>query len=382
MNDTSQDLLFMKQALRLAKKAHGQTSPNPLVGAVVVQNGQIVGRGYHRKAGSPHAEIIALQKAGTHVRGATLYVTLEPCCHTKKQTPPCVPVLRYSGIERVVVAMQDPNPNVNGKGIRQLRQAGLDVEVGCLEKEAQELNQVYQHWVTTGLPYVILKAAMTLDGKIATANGESKWITGEMARRNVHQIRSEVDAIMVGIGTVIKDDPELSVRKDLSRRRTKEVRQPVRVVLDSRLRISSRSKVLRWPLEQSSMVCTTWKASRSKMQKLKKSHVHVIQLPQQNGKVSLMACFKKLGQMGITSVLVEGGSELNRSVLQAGLVNQIQLYVAPRLLGGQNAISVIGGLSPRRLKQAFAVDDLRIQKIGEDFLCIGNCSQKNRRYLK
>ena len=150
MNATSQDLLFMKQALRLAKKAQGQTSPNPLVGAVVVQNGQVVGRGYHRQAGSPHAEIIALQKAGTHVRGSTLYVTLEPCCHTKKRTPPCVPVLRYSGIERVVVAMEDPNPNVKGKGIRQLRQAGLDVEVGCLEKEAQELNQIYQHWGDNG----------------------------------------------------------------------------------------------------------------------------------------------------------------------------------------------------------------------------------------
>ena len=220
---------------------------------------------------------------------------------------------------------------------------------------------------------------MTLDGKIATVSGESKWITGEVARRHVHELRSGVDAIMVGIGTVIKDNPELSVRQNLSRRRTSKVRQPVRVVLDSRLRISPKARVLRWPVEQSTMVCTTSKASKTKMQQLEKSHVTVLQLPQKKGKVSLITCFRTLGQMGITSVVVEGGSELNAAVLQAGLVNQVQLYVAPRLLGGQNAISVIGGPSPNRLKHAVAVDDLRIQKMGEDFICIGKCSPKSHR---
>ncbi|WP_447968713.1 bifunctional diaminohydroxyphosphoribosylaminopyrimidine deaminase/5-amino-6-(5-phosphoribosylamino)uracil reductase RibD [Nitrospira sp. M1] len=368
----SQDTAYMKQALRLAEKAKGRTSPNPMVGAVVVQHGRVVGRGYHRQAGSPHAEILALKQAGPQARGATIYSTLEPCCHTSKRTPPCVPALRDAGVSRVVVAMKDPNPKVRGKGIRQLRRAGMAVDVGCMKEEAQDLNRVYLHWVRTGCPFVILKAAMTLDGKIATATGESQWITGKVARRHVHELRSHVDGIMVGIGTVIKDNPELSVRKSLAPKRTPDVRQPTRIVLDSRLRIPPKSKVLRWTLEQPTIVCTTSLASRAQKDLLKKAHATVLEFPQNNKHVSLTACFHTLGKLGITSVLVEGGSELNAAVLHAGLVNQVQFYMAPRVLGGQNAKGLIGGQSPTHLTQAFSIDELSVHKLGDDFVWIGH----------
>ncbi|GJL55402.1 MAG: riboflavin biosynthesis protein RibD [Nitrospirales bacterium] len=368
----SQDTVHMKQALRLAEKAKGRTSPNPMVGAMVVQNGRVVGRGYHRQAGSPHAEILALKQAGPQARGATIYSTLEPCCHTSKRTPPCVPALRDAGVRRVVVAMKDPNPKVKGKGIRQLRRGGIAVDVGCMEDEAQKLNRAYCHWVCTGRPFVILKAAMTLDGKIATAGGESQWITGETARRHVHALRSQVDAIMVGIGTVMTDNPELSVRKSLGPKRTPDVRQPTRIVLDSRLRIPPKSNVLRWTREQPTILCTTALAPRDKKNLLKKSHATVLEFPQTNNHVSLTACFHTLGKLGITSVLVEGGSELNAAVLHSGLVNQVQLYMAPRVLGGQNAKGLIGGLSPMHLNQAFSIDDLTVHRLGEDFVWIGH----------
>lgn len=362
----------MKQALRLAVKAKGHTSPNPMVGAVIVQNGQVVGRGYHQQAGKPHAEVRALKQAGSKARGATLYATLEPCCHLSKRTPPCVPALRSFGVKRVVVAMRDPNPKVQGKGIRQLRQAGIDVVVGCMEQEAKELNRVFSHWIRTGLPFVILKAAMTLDGKIATAMGESQWITGAAARRHVHELRSHVDAIMVGIGTIMKDNPELSVRKGLTSKRSGHARQPTRIVLDSRLRIPPTSKVLRWTLEQPTILCTTALASATKKALLKKTHTTVLEFPQKKDHVSLTACFQTLGKLGITSVLVEGGSELNAAILHEGLVNQVQFYMAPKVLGGQNAKGLIGGQSPRHLKHAFSIDNLNVQKIGDDFVWVGH----------
>ena len=367
----------MRQALRLAAKAKGRTSPNPMVGAVVVRKGGMVGQGYHRRAGSPHAEVIALKKAGTQARGATLYVTLEPCCHTSKRTPPCVPDICSVGITRVVVAMADPNPQVRGRGIRQLRQAGIVVDVGCLEHEAKVLNQVYRHWITTGRPFVIVKAGMTLDGKIATARGESKWITGEKARQHVHQLRSQVDAILVGRGTVVKDNPELSVRTGLRVQRNTQARQPVRVVVDSRLRIPITSKILRWPLEQPTIICTTRLAPKEQIARLRALQVHVLVLPQKKGNVSLSACLSKLGELGMTSVLIEGGSELNAAMFQGGWVNQVQLYVAPRLLGGTDALGVIGGSSPQQLSQAFPVTDLTIHKLGEDFVWIGQCRPNN-----
>ena len=213
MTPVPSDHLYMKCALSLAARGKGKTNPNPMVGAVIVNHGRVVGEAYHRQAGKPHAEILALHQAGPRARGGVLYVTLEPCCHHRKRTPPCVPLLIQSGLTRVCVAMIDPNTQVSGQGIQMLKRAGLEVSVGVLEKEAQQLNEIYRHWITTGRPFVILKGAMTLDGKIATKTGRSRWITGEQARRDVHHVRRQVDAVMVGIGTVLADNPDLSAQQ-------------------------------------------------------------------------------------------------------------------------------------------------------------------------
>jgi len=360
----------MKRALSLAAKGKGRTSPNPMVGAVIVKHGHIVGEAYHRQPGEPHAEILALHQAGPRARGGVLYVTLEPCCHTRKRTPPCVPLLIQSGLARVCVAMLDPNPQVNGRGVYSLKQANLSVSVGVLEQEARHLNEVYGYWVTTGRPFVILKGAMTLDGKIATSTRESRWITGERARQDVHRLRSQVDAIMVGVGTVITDDPELSARgKTTTSQRVG--RQPVRVVLDSQLRIPLKAKVLQWVAEQPTILCTTTQASAKKVQLLRERGIQVQVLPGQTGMVSLKACLSRLGKEGLTSLLLEGGSTVNASALQQGLVTQVRLYIAPMLLGGQDAQGLIGGLSPQKLARAWPLADLQIKKLGNDWLATG-----------
>ncbi len=374
MNDVTQDVSYMNLALRLAAKGRGATSPNPMVGAVIVNNGRVVGKGYHRKAGGPHAEIMALHQAGPQARGGTLYVTLEPCCHTQKRTPPCVPVLVHSHLHRIVVAMRDPNPSVRGKGIRQLRKAGLVVAVGCQENVAEQLNESYMYWIKTGRPFVILKAAMTVDGKIATVRGESKWITREKARHHVHQIRRQVDAILVGLGTVLKDDPLLSVRIWEDIKRNARIRQPLRVVVDSHLRIPLSRNILKWPLQQPTIIATTRQASNSKIKRLKGLGVTVLVLPRMKGRVSLAACLSSLGKMGVTSVLLEGGSELNATALHLRVVNKIMLYVAPRLLGGQNAISLVGGRSPSLLTNAIPIKEMNILPLGQDFLLTGSLS--------
>jgi len=283
-----------------------------------------------------------------------------------------VPLLIQSDLARVCVAMPDPNPQVAGLGIQALQQAGLAVSVGLLEAEAQQLNEVYIHWMTTGRPFLILKGAMTLDGKIATRTGQSKWITGEKARQDVHRIRSQVDAVMVGIGTILADNPELSARGSKGENGQRIGRQPVRVVLDSRLRIAPKAKVVRWVHEQPTIVCTTAQASNSNIQILKEQGVQVWVLPQKNGKVSLKAVFSRLGKEGLSSVLLEGGSILNASALHEGLVNQVGLYVAPQLLGGQDAKSLIGGTSPNTLAKSWNLINPQLKKIGQDWLVTAN----------
>ena len=366
----------MKRALSLAARGKGKTNPNPMVGAVVVNQGQIVAEAYHRQAGQPHAEILALHRAGPRARGGILYVTLEPCCHSHKRTPPCVPLLVQSALSRVCVAMRDPNPQVAGRGIQALKQAGIDVSVGMLEAEAQELNEVYSHWITTRRPFLILKGAMTLDGKIATRTGQSKWITGEKARQDVHRIRGQVDAVMVGIGTVLADNPELSARGSKGASGRRMGRQPVRVVLDSRLRIAPKAKVLRWVHEQPTIVCTTAQAPTQNIQILQEQGVQVFVLPQKNGKVSLKAVLAALGKEGLSSVLLEGGSTLNASALHEGLVNQVRLYVAPQLLGGQDAKSLIGGVSPNTLAKAWHLVNPQLKKLGQDWLVTANIARR------
>lgn len=361
----------MKRALSLAAKGRGRTNPNPMVGAVIVNGGHIVGEAWHRRAGEPHAEILALHQAGPRARGGVLYVTLEPCCHTGKRTPPCVPFLIQSGLTRVCVAMIDPHPQVNGRGIRALKQANISVSAGVLEQEARHLNEVYCYWVTTGRPFVILKGAMTLDGKIATSTGESLWITGERARRDVHRLRSQVDAILVGARTVMADDPELSVRGRKTKPTQRRGRQPVRVVLDSQLRIPARSKVFQWTGEQPTILCTTTQAPVRKIQRLEKQGVQVWVFPAQAGMVSLKACLARLGRTGLASVLLEGGSTVNASALTHGLVNRVRLYLAPMLLGGQDAKGLIGGRSPKKLHQAWPLAECRLSKLGKDWLFTG-----------
>ncbi len=372
MTSVSSDRVYMKRALSLAARGKGKTSPNPMVGAVVVQHGRVVGEAYHRQAGQPHAEILALQKAGPRARGGTLYVTLEPCCHSQKRTPPCAPLVIQSGLSRVCVAMTDPNPQVSGQGIKILKRAGLDVSVGVLEEDAQQLNEGYRHWIATGQPFVILKGAMTLDGKIATKTGQSKWITSERARQDVHRLRSHVDAVMVGIGTVKSDDPELSARGLKHSTQRRKGRQPVRVVLDSHLRISSKAHVLTWVHEQPTIIFTTAQASPKKIQTLKDRGIQVWIVPQKHGMVSLKAVLNKLGKAGMSTVLLEGGSTLNATALHEGFVNQVRLYIAPKLLGGQDSKSLIGGVSPKTIDQAWHLENPELKKIGQDWLVVGS----------
>jgi len=366
------DYLYMKRALSLAARGKGKTNPNPMVGAVIVNHGRVVGEAYHQQAGQPHAEVLALHQAGPRARGGVLYVTLEPCCHTNKRTPPCVPFLVQSGIKKVCVAMADPNPQVSSHGVQRLKRAGIEVFVGVLEEEAQQLNEVYRQWITTGRPFVTLKGAMTLDGKIATKTGHSKWITGEPARRDVHRVRSQTDAVIVGIGTVMADNPELSARESKKSSMQRRGRQPVRVVLDSHLRIPSTAKVLTWVHEQPTIVCTTAKASPKKIKTLKARGIQVWVLPQKNGMVSLKATLGKLGKAGMSTVLIEGGSTLNASALQEGLVNKVRLYVAPKLLGGQDTKSLIGGVGPKAIEQGWHLLKPELKRIGQDWLVEGN----------
>ena len=359
------DTTFMAAALRLAVLGRGRTSPNPMVGAVVVANGRVVGRGYHRRAGGPHAEVIALRQAGRRSRGATLYISLEPCSHDRKRTPPCVPLILRSGVRRVVAAMRDPNRSVNGRGLRALKAAGLNVEEGCLSEEAERLNAAYCRWQRTGRPLVILKAGMTLDGKVATGRGESQWITGARARQHAHRLRARVDAIMVGIGTVKKDDPQLTVRLP------GQVRQPLRIVVDSLATISPRTKILSPGLRNGTLVAITDRAPVSRRTRLQNLGVNVLVLKSRQGKVPLESLLNTLGRLGITSVLIEGGSELNAAALEEGLVDRVAFYIAPRLLGGQDAKGVIGGRSPLRLAGATTITDMSVQRIGPDLLIEG-----------
>lgn len=367
MSQSPSDRRYMALALRLAEKGRGFTSPNPMVGAVVVNRGRIVGQGSHRKAGGPHAEVIALSQAGSRAKGGTLYVTLEPCSHLKKRTPPCVPLVVKSGVSRVVIGMVDPNPKVKGRGIARLRRARIDVEVGCREAEAQRLNEAYVHWVRTGRPFTFLKAGMTLDGQIATAAGESRWITGEEARAHAHRLRAGIDAILVGIGTVLRDDPSLTARP-VADDTPIPSRQPLRIVADSRLRIPLRARVLKDHAQSRTLIVTTAAAPLRKVQRLRQQGIDVLTLPKQRGEVNLSALWPRLAQLGITSLLVEGGSEINAAALRAGLVQRILFYTAPLLLGGRDAVGVIGGQSPSRLAQAVPLENLRTQQLGRDIL--------------
>ena len=352
---------FMKRAIALARRGIGRTSPNPAVGCVIVKDGAIVGKGWHRKAGGPHAEVHALCQAGESARNADVYVTLEPCAHYGK-TPPCADALIDAGVKRVFTAMVDPNPKVMGRGLVALRAAGVEVVTGLMEMESRFLNEPFIKHVTTGFPFVILKSAMTLDGKTATATGDSKWITNELSRRYVHRVRSMVDAVMVGVGTVTADDPRLTSR-------IAGGKDPMRVIVDSSLSLPLESQVLH--LKSSSRtVIATLAADGIKAEKVRECGVELLHCRERDGRVDLHDLFARLGKRGVQSVLLEGGSTLAGEALRFGLIDKFLLFYAPRLLGGEGP-GLFAGQGTARMADAPLLRDVRIRRFGGDILLEG-----------
>mgnify|MGYP004515169505 FL=1 len=348
---------FMKRAIELAKQGAGWTAPNPLVGAVVVKNGRVIGEGYHRKYGELHAERNALAACSEDPAGATLYVTLEPCCHYGK-TPPCTEIIIEKKIAKVVIGSRDPNPKVAGKGARILREHGIEVVEDYMREACDALNPVFFHYITTKTPYVVLKFAMTLDGKIATRTGASKWITGEAARNHVHQLRGRYAGILAGIGTVLADDPMLNCRID-------GAHQPLRIILDSHLRIPMGSRLVRSAKEYPLLiVCNESNRDReegtSRIQKLEEAGAKVWTLPEKNGHPDLNVLMQRLGEEKIDSVLIEGGGTVNEAALKAHIVHHVYAYIAPKIFGGEDAKTPVEGAGIR-LPQECA--NLRLAKI-------------------
>ena len=358
----------MREALRLAKRAKGETSPNPLVGAVLVRRGRIIGRGWHRRAGLAHAEVNAIEDAvknGQSTRGATLFVTLEPCS-TRGRTPPCTQAIVDAGIDRVVVAATDPNPSHAGRAFQKLRRNGLTVEHGLLADRATEMNAVFNHWITTGLPWVTVKAAMTLDGKIATASGESKWITGPLARREGMKLRHVADAIVVGVNTILADDPSLTVRD--VRRPKAEWRGPElrRIVLDPRARIPLDARALNDELASATTVVVSADAPAKRLAKLKtRCEVMTCRLAKRS--FSLRPLLRRLAKQGVTSLLVEGGGETNAAFVEAGLVDQVAFFYAPKILGGRDARTGVAG-EGLTLAAGLALEKIRWRNLGPDLM--------------
>ena len=360
----SDDEKYMSMALRLAEKAKGRTSPNPMVGAVVVKGGRVIASGYHHRAGGPHAEAIALKKAGTKANGATLYVTLEPCSHTNKRTPPCTPLVLQSKVKRVVISMIDPNPRVSGGGIKTLRKAGIEVTTGVLGTEAKKLNEAYIKYITTGMPFVTLKIAQTLDGKIATASGESKWITGEKARAEGHRLRNSNDAILVGINTVLKDNPSLTTRLPGGR-------DPIRIIVDSRLRIPLNAKVITQRSSAKTCIAALDTMPKNKLVKLLDAGAEILLARGRKGHVDLKYLMKMLGSFGIASVLIEGGAEINASALRSDIVDKVVMFIAPRIMAGTDSLSCIGGSSPVTLSRTVMLHDVTSRFVGRDLMVEG-----------
>ncbi|WP_031515252.1 bifunctional diaminohydroxyphosphoribosylaminopyrimidine deaminase/5-amino-6-(5-phosphoribosylamino)uracil reductase RibD [Desulfofalx alkaliphila] len=363
------DRHFMKEALQLAAKAEGYTSPNPMVGAVVVKNNMVVGKGYHQRAGSPHAEVHALREAGDQARGATLYVTLEPCCHYGR-TPPCTEAIKAAGIRKVVVAMTDPNPKVAGKGIEILKEAGIEVVSGVLEEEAARLNEIFLKYISHNKPLVALKAAVSLDGKIATSTGESQWITGSESRNYAHVLRHRYDAILVGVNTVLIDNPSLTTRlpegKGLD---------PIRVVLDSKCRTPLNAKVINQPSNARTIIVTTKAAPRDRIKALEAAGAEVIVAEDHNGRVSIPDLLEHLGRRQITGLLVEGGAGVHGSFLEAKAVDKVYWFIAPMIIGGVNAPGAVGGEGVKSLTDAMRIKHLTLHRFGPDICVEGYTDQ-------
>jgi len=351
---------FMRRALELARRGEGYTRPNPMVGAVVVRDGEIIAEGYHARCGGPHAEAEALERAGRAARGADLYVNLEPCVDFPgKKTPSCAERIIAAGIRRVIIATRDPNPLVGGKGVERLRAAGIEVVEGVLAEEARELNEIFFHWIRTGRPFVALKLAMSLDGKIATRTGDSRWITGPEARRRAHELRRRHAAVLVGVNTVLADDPRLTVREV-------EGPQPLRIVLDSRGRIPLSARVLSG--EAGTVIAAGEGMPPDKLEALRDKGAEVWRLPAAAGRVDIAALLARLGERGVDSVLVEGGGEVAWSFLSRGLVHKLYLFYGPVVIGGREAIPAVGGEGVPQLAAAPRFRFGTVERLGADLL--------------
>ena len=352
---------FMSLAIRQAKRAEGKTSPNPLVGAVVVKNNKVIAKGYHKKAGLPHAEVSALSLAGKHAAGATLYLTLEPCSHFGR-TPPCTDMIIKSGIKNVVVGMIDPNPVNNGKAIAILRRHGIDVEVGFLEEKLKKLNESFIKYMTEKIPYITVKVGQSLDGKIATFRGASQWVTSDKAREYAHRIRDKFDAIMTGVNTMLRDNPRL---KPVS-----SSKQLTKIIVDSNLSIPIKAEVFNNPpviiaiIKQAAGQETGNREAFSQKAK-------ILEAKEKQGQVNLRDMMKKLARLNITNILVEGGGTLIGSLFDEGLVDKVLFFISPKIIGGKDAISSVMGRGVTHVDKAFKLKNIHIKRIGEDFLIEG-----------
>lgn len=357
------DEYYMGLAINLARKGIGKVNPNPMVGAVIVKDNKIVGTGYHEKYGGKHAEINAIENSRESLNGSTMYVNLEPCSHFGK-TPPCVDKIIESKINKVVIASVDPNPLVQGKGVKKLRDAGIEVKVGVLDEENKKLNEVFLKYIKNKKPFVVMKVAMSLDGKISTTTGQSKWISCDESRRYVHKLRSEVMSILVGINTVIKDNPMLDCRLENGK-------NPIRIIVDTTLKIPIDSKIVSSSKSIRTIVVTTKRANRNVMKLLEDKGVEILTVNLKNNLVDLKEMINKLGELNIDSILIEGGSSLNFSVMNENIVDKIQVYVAPIILGGESSKTPIGGQGVDDIKEAFKLHKLEYKQVGSDILIEG-----------
>lgn len=357
------DEKYMHSALELAVKGKGNVNPNPMVGAVIVKDSKIIGEGYHMFYGKEHAEINALKNATEDVTGSTIYVTLEPCSHYGK-TPPCVDEIIKNKISKVVVGCLDPNPLVSGNGVKKLIENGIEVVVGVLENECKQINEVFIKYISQKMPFVIMKCAMSLDGKIATTLGESKWISCEASRREVHKLRNEVSGIMVGVETVIKDNPELTCRLENGK-------NPIRIIVDSKLRVPIESKVVQEVDIAKTIIATTENEDKDKLKLLIEKGIEIVVTKSKNKRVDLKDLMTKLGEKNIDSILLEGGASLNFSALQEDIVDKVQIYIAPKIIGGTRAKTPVGGSGVDILEQAFKLENLETKTIGDDILIEG-----------
>ncbi len=364
------DILFMQKALELAKRGEGCVHPNPLVGAVIVKHGVVIGQAHHERFGGPHAEARAIQNCRENPKGATLYVTLEPCSHVGK-TPPCSDAVIRSGVKRVVIGAKDQNPLVNGRGIRRLKNAGIQVSVGILEKEASDLNADFNRWVRDRMPYAVIKLAQSLDGKIATKTGESRWISGQKARDFSQALRASSDAILVGVNTLLTDDPALNVRNGMEKK--KGFKAPFKVVLDSFLRTPLDAKIFSEKTRGPVILATTRRAKKKRLALLRKK-AQVLILPGKKGRVDLELLFRELARRGIVRVLVEGGGEVTADILGRKLAQEITWFVAPRIIGGRRAVASVGGEGVGSLKDSVTVHHLTVRPVGGDLLIHGYLS--------